>query len=321
MKIIDQYIQAIGQKLPLKGRNDVKMELKSLLWDDIESKYGEEPTDDEVKQAIADFGTPRQVAAKYSGERLVIASGFTDIYFLIFGIMIFAMAVAFTVIFFINLFTNDMSSTEILKGIGQIILNTWNASIAGIGMMTIVFIIITRFIKESVVDLDDDWKPEDLKGVELGDEVESKIESFVSIFFLLLMLVLVNMFPQLISLAESSFELNGVMKLGNHMIVERFATYAILLSLIWMTEIVYHIILLRAAVKTRAIEIFRTVIDLVGIVLLVIMILDPKLFVTNQEATLPSFVGFKGVFLIVVVISIIELLVKSVKAIIKKMEK
>ena len=31
MKIIDQYIFAIGQKLPIKGREDIKQELKSLI--------------------------------------------------------------------------------------------------------------------------------------------------------------------------------------------------------------------------------------------------------------------------------------------------
>ncbi|MBI9100415.1 MAG: hypothetical protein JEY91_18180, partial [Spirochaetaceae bacterium] len=227
MKIIDQYIYAIGQKLPMKGRSDVKQELKSLLLDDIEAKYGTDPTEEQVNRAIMEFGKPGKVAMKYSGEKLVIASGFTDLYFLIFKIIIFAMAVAFTTIFFVELFTGNQSTTDILKGIGSILLNTYNTSIAGIGMMTIIFILISRFMKESQVDLEEDWTPKELKGIPLGEEAESKLESFFSIFFLLIFIAIISFFPQLLSFAENSFEKSGLI-LGNRINLDRFTVYAIL---------------------------------------------------------------------------------------------
>ncbi|MBN2657886.1 MAG: hypothetical protein JXR86_12555 [Spirochaetales bacterium] len=319
MKIIDQYIYAIGQKLPLKGRNDVKEELKSLLLDEIEARYGSDPSEEDVKNAISDFGSPSKVARKYAGERLIIAPGFTDIYYMIFWIIIFSMAVAFTTIFFVNLFTKDLAGAQILGEIGQAVLNIWNSSLSGIGMVTIIFIIISRFLRESKVDLEEDWTPKDLKGIPLGDEAESKIESFFAVAVLLVLLSVVNLFPGLLSFAESSFEKSGLL-LGNRIDISLFSTYAIFLSLIWIGDLIYHILILKLAVKTKGLKIFRYSIDLAGIILLLIMVLDGNLFQINPAATMPSILGFKGIFMLVLILSSAEWIVSGVKEVLKKAE-
>ena len=83
MKDLDKYIYAIGQKLPIKGREETKKELKSLILDEIEAKYGENPTEDDILAFIQDFGAPVKVAKKYSDSKGVISDGLTDLYFLI----------------------------------------------------------------------------------------------------------------------------------------------------------------------------------------------------------------------------------------------
>ncbi|MBB6479310.1 hypothetical protein [Spirochaeta isovalerica] len=319
MKIIEQYIYAIGQKLPLKGRKDVKEELRSLLLDEIEAKFGSDPSEEEVKSAISDFGSPSKVARRYSGDRLVIATGFTDIYYLIFWIIIFAMAVAFTTIFFINLFTKDLAGIGILMEIGQLVLSTWNASLSGIGMMTIVFIIISRFLRESKVDLEEDWTPKDLKGIPLGEEAESKIESFFSIFFLLILLAIVNLFPGLLTFAENSFEQSGLI-LGNRIEIDRFTIYAIFMSLVWIGDLIYHVMILKTAMITKPLKFFSYAIDLSGIIIFLLMVSDKSLFQSNPAASMPSILGFKAIFLLILIISSAELIVKGVKELLKKAE-
>lgn len=41
---------------PSKGRQDLKAELRGLLFDGIEAKYGSEPTEEQLKTALKDFG-------------------------------------------------------------------------------------------------------------------------------------------------------------------------------------------------------------------------------------------------------------------------
>ena len=51
MKLVEKYVHAVGQKLPLKGREDTKKELKSLILDEIEEKYGDNPKEEDIKKA------------------------------------------------------------------------------------------------------------------------------------------------------------------------------------------------------------------------------------------------------------------------------
>jgi len=322
MKIIDQYIYAIGQKLPMRGREDVKQELKSLLLDDIEAKYGENPTENQLNEAVTAFGSPGKVAKKYSGDRLVIGSGFTDLYFMIFKILIFAMTITSFTIFMIALFTENLTGMAIVKELGKMVLNIYDMSLGGIAVMTIVFIIITRFMKESKVDLEDDWTPKELKGIPLGEEVESKIESFISIFFIMIFIVIINFFPRLINLAESSFEKSGIL-LASKVNLEQFSLYAILMTIVWIAELVYHLLILKYAVKTKALKVYNTILNLCSMIILIFMVTDSNLFVKNPESTLSPLLGFQGIFTLILVISSIEFLVESgkwaYKSLIKKM--
>jgi|GEM_PF-1587956 len=322
MKIIDQYIYAIGQKLPMRGREDVKKELKSLLLDDIDAKYGENPTEDQLNEAIKVFGAPGKVARKYSGDRLVIGSGFTDLYFLIFKILIFAMSVAFFTVFMVQLFADNLAGMAIVRELGNMVMNIYNASLSGIAVVTIIFIIITRFVKESKVDLEDDWTPKELKSIPLGQEVESKIESFVSIFFIMIFIVIINFFPQLINFAETSFEKSGIL-LASKVNLEHFALYAILMTVVWIAELVYHILILKFAVKTMALKVYNAILNLCSMIILIFMVTDSNLFVKNPESTISPLLGFQGIFTLILVISAIEFLVETgkwaYKSLIKKM--
>ncbi|MDA3812477.1 MAG: hypothetical protein PF518_19335, partial [Spirochaetaceae bacterium] len=252
-------------------------------------------------------GSPGKVAKKYSGERLVIGSGFTDLYFLISKILIFAMTVAFFTIFLISLFTENLTGMEILKSLGEWVLNVYNTSLAGIGMLTIIFIIITRFVKESHVDLEENWTPKELKGIPLGEEVESKFESFFSIFFIMAFIIIINFFPQLINFAENSFERSGIL-LASKVNLERFTMYAILMTVIWIAELIYHLLILKIAVKTKELKIYNLIMNFCSTVILLLMITDNRLFVRNPESTLSGLLGFRGIFLLILIISTIEVL-------------
>ncbi len=64
MKIVELYMRGIETKLSWKSRKDITEELQSLLMDQIDASYGEDPTEDEVKTAITEFGSPGTVAAR-----------------------------------------------------------------------------------------------------------------------------------------------------------------------------------------------------------------------------------------------------------------
>lgn len=66
---------AVGRWLPRKQRKDIQAELKSSIYDTLESNYGnkEEYTEEEVSEVIKELGFPWKVAAGYTGltDRLI----------------------------------------------------------------------------------------------------------------------------------------------------------------------------------------------------------------------------------------------------------
>lgn len=310
MKLINSYIYAIGQKLPYKNREDIKKELESLIYDEIESKYGKEPTEEDMKQFINNFGTPKEVAKKYSNEPLVISSGLTDLYFMIIKIVVLAISIAFITAFTVGLFTKNYEGFElIIKTFIGIPLNIIQASLSGIGIVTLVFIIITKLANENNIETDDDWTIEDLNDISIENMIESKLESILSIFFLTLFIAIINIHPQLLTKVENTW---GVLdRLLSHRIdLQVFRPYAVALSIVWLFEIVYHIIILNTGIKTKKLKLMNFITSILGVTVLILIVTNKALFIGE------GLLGFRGIFTIVLAVSIIEVLIEVGKYII-----
>jgi hypothetical protein len=311
MKLVDKYIYAVGQKLPLKGREDTKKELKSLLLDEIEEKYGKDPAEEDIKEAISSFGSPGKVARKYSGEKMVISPGYTDIYFLVCGIMIFAMFIAYTTVFLVGLFTEGY--TDILNAVLKIPLNVITTSLSGIGAGTIVFIIMTRIFGKNQIDFEKDWTPEELNGVVLEDQRVSKTETIISVSLLAVLILLTNIFPEVITLAEDVF-VNSNIPLGHRIDLENFRFYLIFLSIIWSGEIVYNLTLFKAGSRKKYLVIMENILSGCEIIIFAKIIIDSSLYTYDT-----GLIGFKIIFGIVLVVNLVELIARNVKLLIKKL--
>lgn len=307
MKIIDQYIYSINKKLPYDSRKEITLEFKSNFLDDLESQFGDNPTEDQVKELISSYGSPSKVANQYNPHRSVIGTGFTDLYFFIAKMILLGLSIAFSVIFVINLFQNNFSLNYIALGFVKLIMNLGSAMMPAIGVLTIVFIVLTRMYKEEIVDLEDNWTPDDLKDIQVGPKVESFFESLFTIVFTSFALIIINAVPYLMSVGEKAFEVSGL-TLGHHIDIERFKFYLIFVSVIWIAQIIYHILVLFHGRKTKNISIFEFVVEATNFLLLLVIINDMNLY--NDYTSL---VGFRGIFSFVAVVSIFELVSMVIK--------
>jgi len=73
--LIDAYVQDVAQLLPRKQRNDVALELRELLREDLQSRAAEQGRVlDEVMalEGLRAFGTPKEVAARYVEPWIII---------------------------------------------------------------------------------------------------------------------------------------------------------------------------------------------------------------------------------------------------------
>ena len=132
------------------------------------------------------------------------------------------------------------------------------------------------------------------------------------------MITIISFFPQLISIAENSFEKSGIL-LGNKINLEVFSIYAVFMTIFWIAEAVYHILFLKIAIKTRALKIMHLITENRGdcssvnngfLTLTYLLQIHRLLYL--------SFIGFKAIFILVLGISIIESLVKLTKWLYRK---
>jgi len=81
MELIERYVQQVGRFLPGRDRDDIKNELRSLLQDKLDDRVAgsasadaseDDASEDDVVALLKERGSPRKVAASYSGERYLV---------------------------------------------------------------------------------------------------------------------------------------------------------------------------------------------------------------------------------------------------------
>jgi len=301
MKLIDQYLYTINKKLPYDSRKEITLELKSLLMDDLESKYGEAPSEEEIKEVISSYGSPSKVANQYNPHRSVIGTGFTDLYFFIAKIILLGLSIAFLTIYIVDIFENGLTLNYLALGFAKLLINIGSAIVPGIGVLTLVFIVLTKLYKEEIIDLDENWTPNNLKDIQVSPKVNSLFESLFTIVFTSFALILLNAVPYFISIGEKLFEITGI-TLGHHIDIDRFKFYLIFISIAWIGQIIYHILILFNGRKTKNMSILEFVVEGFNFLLLVIMVRDMSMY-TNYT----SLLGFRAIFSLVAIISFFEL--------------
>lgn len=306
MKILEQYIYAIGKHLPYDSRQEIKKELHASLLDEIEIKFGDNPSQEDLEAAITSYGSPREVANRYKGDNLVIGKGYTDLFFFISKIIVFALSIAFTTLFVIGLFQGNLDLNkimiELVKAFGKVI----NSSLSALGWLTAIFILLTRINQDNYVDLEDEWTPKELKDIKIGPETESKIGSGFAIFFILIFITIINILPHLPTIGENLFDVTGL--LGHNLNIDLFKIYLLPLSIIWFGEIIYHILNLFYGTQSKGIVLYEVILNTIYTVLLIQMFLNASLYLNYT-----TLVGFRAIFLLVAIISIFETIGKAIK--------
>lgn len=301
MKLVEQYLYAIGQHLPLKGRQDILSELRSLLLDEIENREHTRPGENPTKSVIEGCGSPREVARRYAGHSHVIAPGLTDLYFFILKLMALGLGIAFTAIFAIILFTEAPQGIDLLKAVLSIPARTASALLGGIGGLTIAFILISRYVEDPKAALDEDWTAAELKGIQVEQEAASIPGAVAGIFFTIVLIVLLNVRPEILTAAERSFSL--ALPLGHAIDIDRFRFYVYFITALWFLDILRNLLVIRFRQEYLLSKALTFLSSLLSIALFSIMLSDNSLYVYDQ-----GWIGFKLIFAIIVLVSIAELL-------------
>jgi hypothetical protein len=61
VNLIDAYVYEVTRRLPLKSREDIALELRSI----IDDMLPDNPTEEEIKDALSKLGDPAVLASRY----------------------------------------------------------------------------------------------------------------------------------------------------------------------------------------------------------------------------------------------------------------
>ena len=282
MELVNRYVHEIGRRLPKKQRADIEDELRSLLMDALEGQIatGATPTEDDVVAVLREFGPPADVAAQYAPQpRYLIGPELYAVYRRVIGIVLGAIALGLIVSFAISLIQVEAGIIEILQRLGEAILQYIPSATSAIGFTTIIFAILERTLPSSELEslLDKEtWDPRDLPPVKDAARIKP-VGIIVGTCFIILSLVLLNLFPEKLGIAY-----NQGQAAGWHIVpllsAEALIAYLPLWNITWILTLGLNVLLLRQGRWRLGTRIFDLALTVFSVYVLYQMITGPTLF-------------------------------------------
>jgi len=209
-----RYIYAVVRHLPVKARADVERELDGLISEMLDERRGNDaPSEQDLKDALAELGTPEELALKYCGsDRKALISG---TYFLLYKRVLFMVLPIVAAISAAGMILGLIFGAEPLLNIGvnfgtvtfnfglgtflaetlRVIASAAGGAFQAFAIITVVFAVL-------------DYRKVDLQDGDMFDnlpeipEAKAKIEPFWSIVGIAVSIpaaVLFLLYPQIIS--------------------------------------------------------------------------------------------------------------------------
>jgi len=189
MKLIDRYISAVAQQLPVSRRDDITRELKANILDKLESlaeEQGRAATQADESAVLRELGHPQQVAASFLPPQTLVNSTWFPIFkqCLIYGLFLVLL------VQMIGLGVTLLGSGDLR--IGGFVGGFIHAALIMFAVVTGVFYLLSNLPATAKISPYCKWKPEQLPPVQhpwQRIKLEDTVNEFASNLFFLLALL------------------------------------------------------------------------------------------------------------------------------------
>ena len=259
MNLIDRYVHEVGRYFPRRKRGDILAELRSLLVDTLEDRFGQIPSETQVEGLLKEFGRPRDVAASYYPQsQYLVGPTLYPLFRMVAWIVVAAVLGAQAIAWGIGMFVAG-ETFSVLEMIASLV----NSVPISLGWVLITFMILQHFDAKPHLEKEP-WDPRKLPEINPEQDLKRR-EMITGLIFGILALVLVTFFPQWIGSITTpggKFYPNPVIL--DHLVLIKIALTAgigLNLFLLWRG---------RWALSTRLLRIGLDIYDVVVLSLLVI---------------------------------------------------
>lgn len=163
--MIERYIYAVTRQLPASQREDIAEEIRGLIEDMLEERYGDgEHSGATVEEVLLELGNPTELARKYDGRKnYLIGPNYYEAYMIVLKIVLISAGAGIGVSFLIQ---TVIDPTKVLDNFIGMIVAMVTALPAAFGWTTLVFWIVERSASDGSIDLGKgEWTPSELPPV------------------------------------------------------------------------------------------------------------------------------------------------------------
>jgi hypothetical protein len=281
MNLIDKYIAEVGKHLPRKQRADIQAEIRSTLEDMLEErKQAQGAVDDAMILALLkEYGSPREVAESYVGPRYLIGPRVYPTFELVTKIVLAVLLAVSLAGLGISLSKSSLAGPEFLQTIGESSLGLLGGLVTAFGNIVLVFAILERVLPAKEFEEEEEWNPADLASEPDPDRVKFG-EQIFEMFFLVLFLILFNLYPGVIGLG---FFTDNEWTFISPILTGAFFNYLPWINILFLLQLGFNVYLLRQGVWNTTSRIMNIVLELGSIALAVMMLRGPALVALQPE--------------------------------------
>jgi hypothetical protein len=179
-ELVERYVHQVGRYLPKKERADIEAELRSLIQDQLDDRFGGSPSQADVATVLAEFGKPSEMAASYNRDQYLVGP---DLYPYMMMVMRYVWVIIPTIVLFLNLFGALIDSRQeswlelLVETLGSILQTTLIAW----ALVVLIFAILQHVIAEIKAEMEP-FNPVDLPKVDDPHSVD-RFETIFGIVF------------------------------------------------------------------------------------------------------------------------------------------
>lgn len=149
-ELVERYVHQVGRYLPPSERADIEAELRSQIQDQLDDRYAEAPTQEQVASVLAEMGHPYMIAASYSGEQYLVGP---LLYPYLMMVLRRVWLIVPAVVVFLSIFGTLISSEPI--NLITVLLETAWAVLQATLMLTSVVVLFFAILQHTYMQRDD----------------------------------------------------------------------------------------------------------------------------------------------------------------------
>lgn len=319
IKMIDDYLYTVGKQLPSYQKEEVLKEIETNIYDYLAGNFGQIEYDNaQIKEALRAMGPPKKLAEAYMGKpRMLIDSIYIDTYWLIIRIAVIASAIGLTISGIISVLDQQIDIAFFLTLIMQI----FTTALTITGMVTLIFILISKFVPNTQNDLKDaDWSLDKLDHAPKKNDQLKVFDLIIESFFMIIALIVINNLSFLSELEGLDVQIIPVID------IEAFSPFIIFINILIVINLLMNVYLLIKGRWHTHIRIISVISDTAGIVLLIMLATAPQILdlssitdITGVDINFEKWAqnSFYILLAVILLISIVDI-VKHIRVLVKQ---